>query len=342
MLQRGKVKSGFHEGGQAMFVSAKHILLGSAAVLLSVPAMAAAENNSLAAAAPAQRAMVSCPGMSSVPMTADAEQALPLSLVATLSCGGDVAVLSDDEGYTARVRSSDGKEGYVARMYLFMGKSSAGSGAPAHPLVATAVNGVARWNAGAPGCDEFRSKGRLVESLTVNGVTVQVSLQDTGWKLRASIAISDQTERSLDVAPSLITLDELQPNLRLLPAQNPAKIAHAANHQALWTVANAGPSPSAVVFREISSSGTQNSTYRPSAAPDYLSQRHVVSAKQPPVLEESGDPLALALKAGAIAPQQKVAGVIWFARDAGARELSLRVPVGDLVFDFPLSFEAHK
>ncbi len=325
-----------------MFASAKHFLLGSAAVLLSVPAMAAEENNAASVAPPAH-ALVSCSGAPSVPMTADAEQALPLSLVATLSCGGDVAVLSDDEGYTARVRSSDGKEGYVARMYLLMGKGSAGSGAPAHPPVATAVNGVARWNAGAPGCDEFRSQGRLVESLTVNGVTVQVSLQDTGWKLRASVAISNQTERSLDVAPSLITLDELQPNLRLLPAQNPAKIAHAANHQSLWTVANAQPSPSAVVFREISSYGTQNSTYRTNAAPDYLSQRHVVvSAKQPPVPDESGDPLALALKAGAIAPQQKVAGVIWFARDAGARELSLRVPVGDLVFDFPLSFEAHK
>jgi len=37
-----------------------------------------------------------------------------------------------------------------------------------------------RWNAGAPGCDQFLSQGRLVESLTANGITVQVSLQDTG------------------------------------------------------------------------------------------------------------------------------------------------------------------
>jgi hypothetical protein len=342
MLQRGKLKSGFHEGGQAMFVSAKHILLGSAAVLLSLPAMAAEENN-LAAAALPPHALVSCPGMTSVPMTADAEQSLPLRLVGTLNCGGDVAVLSDDEGYTALVRSSDGKEGYVARMYLYMSKSSVNSGASAHPPAATAVNGVARWDAGAPGCDQFLSQGRLVESLTANGVTVQVSLQDTGWKLRASVAISNQTGANLDVLPSLITLDELQPNLRLLPAQNPAKIAHAVNHQSLWTVANAEPSPSAVVFRELSSATTQSPEYRPNTAPDYLSQRYVVvSAKQPPVLEDSADPLALALKAVSLAPQQKTAGVIWFARDAGARELSLRVPVGDLVFDFPLSFEAHK
>lgn len=325
-----------------MFVSAKHLLLGSAALLLSLPAIAAEDNN-LASVAPPTHALVSCPGMPNVPMTADAEQALPLRLVANLSCGGDVAVLSDEEGYTARVRSSDGKEGYVARMYLFMGKSSASSGAPAHPLAATAVNGVARWNADAPGCDQFLSQGRLVESLTANGVTVQVSLQDTGWKLRASVAISNQTGTVLSVQPALITLDELQPNLRLLPAQNPSRIAHAVNHQSLWTMASAQPSPSAVVFREISPAASQNLAFHSNAAPDYLSQRYVVaSAKKPPVLEDSADPLVLALKAGSLAPQQKAAGVIWFARDANARELSLRVPVGGLVFDFPLSFEAHK
>ena len=281
--------------------------------------------------------------MPNVPMTADAEQALPLHLVATLSCGGDVAVLSDDESYTARVRSSDGKEGYVARMYLLPGKSSADSGAPAHPVVAAVTNGVARWDAGAPGCDQFLSQGRLVESLTANGVTVQVSLQYTGWKLRASVAISNQTGAKLDVLPSLITLDELQSNLRLLPSQNPAKIAHAVNHQSLWTVANAEPSPSAVVLRENGSAAVQNLASRSNAAPDYLSQRYVVvCARNSAAHEDSGDPLALALKAGSLGPQQKIAGVIWFARDAGAHELSLRVPVGDLVFDFPLSFEAHK
>jgi hypothetical protein len=326
-----------------MFPSAKHILLTSAIVLLSLPAMAAEENNNLAVAAPPPHALVSCPGMPSVPMTADAEQALPLRLVATLNCGGDVAVLSDDEGYTALVRSSDGKEGYVARMYLFMGKSSADSGAPAHPLVATAVNGVARWNAGAPGCDQFLSQGRLVESLTANGITVQVTLQDTGWKLRASIAVSNQTGGNLALLPSLITLDELQPNLRLLPAQNPSRIAHALNHQSFWTVATAEPSPSAVVLRESGSATPQNLAYRSSAAPDYLGQRLVLaSARNFAAHEDSGDPLALALKAGSLGPQQKIAGVIWFARDANARELSLRVPVGDLIFDFPLSFEAHK
>jgi hypothetical protein len=326
-----------------MFVSAKHIFPGSALVLLSLPAMATGENNSLAVAVPPPHAQVICRGTSSVPMTADAEQALPLNLVVMLNCGNDVAVLSDDEGYTARVRSSDGKEGYVARMFLAMGKSPAPSAAPARPLTAAVENGVARWYVGAPGCDQLFSQGRLVESLTANGVTVQVSLQDTGWKLRASIAISNQTGASLEVQPSLITLDELQPNMRALREQSASKIAHTPNHQPLSTTATAAPSPSAVTFREINPATLQSAVYRPDPAPDYLSQRSAVaSLKTPPVLEEPTDPRALALKAGSVAPQQRTTGVIWFARDANARELSLRVPVGDLVFDFPLSFDAHR
>jgi len=252
-------------------------------------------------------------------------------------------VLSDNEGYTALVRSSDGKEAFVARMYLFMGSDTSKSAGPLQPVSAAAVNGVARWRAGAPGCDQFMSQGRIVESLTANGVTVQVSLQDTGWKLRASVAISNQGAANLEVMPSLITLDELQPSLRILPSQNPAKIAHAVNHQSLWTIATAQPSPSAVVLRDNGSVTTQSLAYRPNAAPDYLGQHYAsASAKNSVSRDDTADPRTLALKSSALAPQQKTAGTIWFARDPGARELSLRVPVGDLVFDFPLSFDVHK
>ncbi len=327
-----------------MFVSAKHILIGSAALVLSLPALAAEETSIvMPSVAPQTHAQINCPGISSVPMTSDAEQALPLNVVATLECGGDVTVLSDNGGYTALIRSDDGKQGYVAHMYLSMVGGPAKTVAPVQPVAATAVNGVARWQAGAPGCEQFLSQGRRVESMTANGVTVQVSLQDTGWKLRASIAISNQGGTSLDVAPSLITLDELQPNLRLLPLQNPSKIAHAVNHQSLWTSANADPSPSAVVTRGNSSATLQSMAYRPNATPDYMSMHFAAaSTKNSVSLDESTNPLVLALKPGALAPQQKTKGVMWFARDAGARELSLRVPVGGVVFDFPLSFDVHK
>ena len=61
---------------------------------------------------------VACHGASAVPMTFDAEQSLPLKLVANLTCGQEVAVLSDLEGYTVHVSTANGLSGYVARAYL--------------------------------------------------------------------------------------------------------------------------------------------------------------------------------------------------------------------------------
>jgi hypothetical protein len=77
------------------------------------------------------------------------------------------------------------------------------------------------------------------------------------------------------------------------------------------------------------------------ATPDYFSE-HVAqtSDSNHVAIVPSGTELrSLALKHCKLASGQKTAGVMWFERDANARELSLRVPVGDLVFDFPLSFE---
>jgi hypothetical protein len=314
-----------------MYVSVRSVLLGSAFLLAALPAAASDETMALVAAPPA-RATMNCPGITSVPMTADAAQALPLHLLRNLSCAESVVVLSDGQGYTVHVRSADGADGYVARMYLNMG------GVADHqPLSASAVNDVVRWQAGAPGCDQFFSKGHTVESATANGVTVQVSLEDSGWKLRATVAVSNQGEDTVELFPVLITLDELQPNLKSLLAQDPAKLSH---HQVLLTEANAQPSPSAVAYHKNGTPAASAASYH-LATPDYFSE-HVVqtSDRNHAAIVPSGAELrSLALKHSKLASGQKTAGVMWFERDANARELSLRVPVGDLVFDFPLSFE---
>ncbi|HYA61894.1 MAG TPA: hypothetical protein VED66_01745, partial [Candidatus Sulfotelmatobacter sp.] len=231
-------------------LAATKCLFASALLFSALPVLGAEETPSVAPTA-APNAVVKCPGVTGIPFTADAEQALPLRLVGSLSCGEGVYVLSDDEGYTAHIRTSDGKDGYVARMYLQESATApavhTASAAPVHHRsVATPVNGVVRWAAGAPGCDQFVSHGRHVESITANGITVQVSIQDSGWKYRANIAISNQSASNVDVTPGIITLDELQPHLRTLPATDPEKIAHTSTHQVLWTFADAVPSPSAV------------------------------------------------------------------------------------------------
>jgi hypothetical protein len=275
-------------------------------------------------------------------MTSDAEQVLPLRLIVTLACGESVLVLSDTQGYTAHIRTADDLDGYVALRYLAIGERPA---APEqHAPSATPVNGVVRWHAGAPGCDAFMLQGHPVESIAANGITVQASLQDTGWKYSASIAISNQGSDTVEVIPGLVTLDELQPNPKTLTASEPEKLAHNRTHQVLWSMADAQPSPSAMELHAGNSGALSALSYRSNPAPDYLSPHLVPGSARPGAFgrSESVDVLRIALKNVSLPTGQITAGVMWFNRDSSARELSLRVPAGDLVFDFPLSFEPKK
>ncbi len=324
-----------------MLASSKYLALGSALLLSAIPALCTEKTETVTPVS-ARTAVVKCPGETNIPFTADPEQALPLRIVGSLSCGDTVAVLSDLEGYTAQIRTKDGQEGYVAQMYL----TAASGNAPVtvekpQPSSATAVNGVVRWVAGTPGCDEFLSHGRHVESVTANGITVQVSLQDSGWKYRANIAISNQSGEKIEVLPGIITLDELTPNLRALLASSPEKLAHTPTHQVLWTLTDAVPSRSAVAPGVAQ---TDLLAVRNSPAPDYLNPHLALASTHHGAFDrsESVDVESLSLRPTTIRTGQVTAGVMWFDRDSDARELSVRVPAGDMVFDFSFSFEQKK
>jgi hypothetical protein len=289
---------------------------------------------------PVHTAVVKCPGVTSIPFTTDPEQALPLRIVGALACGDTVALLSDREGYTAQIRTKDGQEGYVALLYLAADSSAPTTLQKAQPSSATPVNGVVRWSAGAPGCDQFLSHGRHVESITANGITVQVSVQDTGWKYRTSVAISNQSGEKVEVLPGIITLDELSPNLRSLLASSPEKLAHTPTHQIFWTLADAVPSPSAVANRSANASAAN----RDASVADYLNPHLALASTRHAAFEraESIDVQSVALRPASIPAGQINAGVMWFDRNSNAQELSLRVPVADMVFDFPFSFGQKK
>lgn len=240
-----------------------------------------------------------------------------MQLVTRLNCGDEVAVLSDGEGYTVNIRTADGKDGYVARMYL---SEHAATSEKDRRDEAVVDNGIARWQSGAPGSDQFYSGSAVVESLTANGITVQVSLQDTGWKLRASVAIANEGTHTIHFNPAGFTLDELKPRLRTLAYQNPRELAKALTHQVYWTNASASAPTSAVYM---------NAVYKTSATapptPNYLAD----AAQQVQ---------STVLQGGTVAPKEKAAGVVWFERDKNSQQLNLRIFVDDQIFEFPLSF----
>jgi hypothetical protein len=273
-----------------------------------------------------------CRGTSKVPMTVDPEQALPLQVVADLDCGQPVSWNPGGGGYTFKVRTADGKSGYVPWMNVAKGEVVAPPKSVRQPAVIK--DGKVRWLAGTEGSQRFYSEGLEAESLTVNGVTVQVSLQDTGWKLLANIAVANGGLQAVHVVPSQITLVTLGQVKKSLPYQQPKKLRTAVNHQILWTEADAAPSSTGFLvnagYRTSDSDGlnrTQN----------YLAQ-HQVDVESKAEFNPHSEINTVALKDAALLPSGHISGSTWFERDGKLQEMILRVPVGDLVYEFPLSF----
>ena len=289
---------------------------------------------------PASKEWVRCRAVNNVPMTVDAEQSLPLQVSAVLPCGEEVAVLSDIEGYTINVRTADGHTGYVARMYLTAIPAPA---APKPVSSAPVVGNIARWTSGGAGSDQFFSDDSLVESLTVNGLTVQVSLQDTGWKLRANIAVANDGKEAVNVTPSKFALQEFAPTVRALAYQDSKEIAASVSHGVLWTSVSATtPSASAQYSNPSSSLNVSYKTpFVSTQTPNYLvpaQSAQLSAAKHDVDLTAVRQIHNTALREGTLAPGTKAAGAVWFERDKKAEQLVLHVPVNGTIFEFPLSF----
>ena len=193
------------------------------------------------------------------------------------------------------------------------------------PVDASADNGIARWQAGAPGCQQLLSNGALVESLTAQGITVQVSLQAAHRALRASVAIANNGPGSVRFNPAAFTLDELTPRLRSLAHENPRVGAKAGSGQLSLASASAtAVAPAA----------------KAEAQPTYETAALVQATPNSPT-QQAPQTRASALAAKTLAPGEKASGVVWFARDKNPQQLTLRIFVDDEIFEFPLSFPHH-
>ncbi|HMI54525.1 MAG TPA: SH3 domain-containing protein [Candidatus Saccharimonadales bacterium] len=332
----------------------KWMLLGAVASLALAPASPAEDlGKSAEPVAPASvTGTITCHGISSVLMTADQEQSLPLKVVSKLGCGDEVTVLSDAEGYTINIRTADGRTGYVAHMFLALEEAGTRKVAALAPQNAQIENGVVRWRSGTVGSEQFTGDGLLVESLTANGVTVQVSLEDTGWKFRANVAVANESQSALFVQPKRLALEQHLPVFKSLAYQDAAHMAAAANHEILRTSASAGPAFVAHSQRTSSADAgayTVSSYKVPvySSSPNYLAQHQAAEEQartnsQGTFANSAREIKAISLHESTIKPGQKLAGAVWFEREAKAQQLLLRVPVGEVIYEFPLSFSDNK
>jgi len=133
--------------------------------------------------------------------------------------------------------------------------------------------------------------------------------------------------------------------------QDPAEVAKAANHQILWTSASAGPTGGVHPQRTSTASSADLYTVNyklPSSdpSPNYLAQHQaleeIAAKNQAALVDMAREINALSLRECSLKPNEKTAGAVWFERDAKSNQFILRVPVGAVIFEFPLSFSREK
>lgn len=111
-------------------------------------------------------ARIKCQNEPYVTITSDAEQALPLRLVATAACNESVIALSDTQGYTVKVQTASGKVGYVTRYEIVVDTSMREASPAQSAPVSTNANQMQSQQARppaepAPAPDEKGSKPRV-------------------------------------------------------------------------------------------------------------------------------------------------------------------------------------
>lgn len=214
-----------------------------------------------------------------------------------------------------------------------------------------------RWQEGSQGSDKLLSDGAVVKILTANGVTVSASLKDTGWKQRADIMITNNSEQRFDVIPETFTLDVVTPKRKSLAYQAPEKLAKSLNRRAQWAAALSAFGGSLATQQSRSTSSTEGTvhatdnsgnsasgtysgtTTTTTTSPDYFARQRA-NEQGNNALRNAGDTIdyiyKVSLKPNTVMPGKDVFGAVYFERDSKAETAILKIPVGDLIFEFPL------
>jgi hypothetical protein len=216
---------------------------------------------------------------------------------------------------------------------------------------------VVRWRSGAPGADQLWKDGVLIESLSRDSVAVSVSLVVTDKKTQVGIAVANNSARRFDVLPERLSLLETAPHQKLLEYNDPIKMAKSIKKKAAWGAALTQFGGS-LQTKQTTSSTTSRASVHAIGTGGYASARgygtsttttespddvaRLQASEQARAITanaaiQAADIVTVALKANTLLPGESTSGVAFFDRDKHAESFLLRVPVGHVVYEFPLT-----
>jgi hypothetical protein len=108
-------------------------------------------------------------------------------------------------------------------------------------LAAQAQNAsIHRWSKTDPASTHIVVNGRYLEYIDAGGFHVAVSLQDTGWKMRADIKITNNSGQPVDIHPEQFKATVEGPKTKELKYNDPDALIRSIRRGAGWRAAFAG------------------------------------------------------------------------------------------------------
>jgi hypothetical protein len=229
-----------------------------------------------------------------------------------------------------------------------------------------------RWQRDAAGSDYRLLNGWFFKSLTVNGLVVSAALDDTGSKMRAETLVVNDGQQRVDIVPSMMTLDIVDPKPKSLAYQDPSDMEKSIRHRAaIAQIFNAMSGLGQSLSMSTSStmgavnvtdnngnfaSGTYSGeTTTTTSSPDPVA-RQVAAERGKEIAQNAARSISdlegMVLLSNTLTPQQGILGTVFFARTFPHDTTVLRVPVhlrnlsgaelGNLVFEFPFRWNSKK
>ena len=177
--------------------------------------------------------------------------------------------------------------------------------------------------------------GETIEQLTVRGVTVTISLNDTGKFNQVAVFVSNSSSDAVNVLPSSFTLHQTSPKEADLVLMSEPEIQRIAGKHALWTHVASGVT-SSVTYMKEKMSGEEGQTSQ-AVVQDYDAQaRWLAHVDELGKRGQTGTLARSYLRGTTLFPGARLSGVLWFGRadvfDAG----TVKATLGSRVYSFPL------
>lgn len=220
------------------------------------------------------------------------------------------------------------------------------------------TNSPIRWQPGAPNTDRLVVDGREVKTLTLDGLTISISLglERLGAdriiyeKFVAGVYVVNRSERRIEITPDMVTVEVIRPNAKSLKRETAAHLADTIRRWAAVAGAT-GEAAASLQTTQATTTGAMSGpggsvTYSENTtSPDLEARRR--ASQQSAILNGSAsragaDLERVELKANTLLPNQEVGGILIFDRDKKCEEAVVHVAVEGKTITFPFTWQRKK